>query len=79
MVLDLKSNLVMTSSQRCPNVQLKGNPALAGNGICYPGDVVTSTGSVELAKLITNSVLLRRGDRLACYDIKKIILTHSYS
>ena len=28
LVSDLKSDLVMTTSQQCPNVQLKGNPAV---------------------------------------------------
>ena len=31
MVSDLKSDLVMTTSQRCLNEQLMGNPAVARN------------------------------------------------
>ena len=34
---------------------------VAGNRICYPGDVATPTGSLELVKLIINSVLSRKG------------------
>ena len=32
MVSDLKSDLVMTSSQRRPNIHLKGNPAVVVEG-----------------------------------------------
>ena len=47
---------------------------VAGNRIYYPGDVATPTGSLELVKLIINSVLSRRGAKLACFDIKNFYL-----
>ena len=30
---------------------------ISGNQICYPGDTGTKTGSLELVKLLLNSVL----------------------
>ena len=36
---------------------------VAGSQICYPGDVGTPTGSLDLVKLIINSVLSRRNAR----------------
>ena len=38
---------------------------IGGSRICYPGDVSTPTASLELFKLILNSVLSRRGARFA--------------
>ena len=37
MVSDLKSGVVMTSSQRRPNVHLMGNPAVKNHGSCQNG------------------------------------------
>ena len=39
-----------------------------GSQICYPGDVGTQTGPLDLAKLIINSVLSRRNARFLCFD-----------
>ena len=38
--------------------------------ICYPGDVGTPTGSLDLVKLIINSFLFRRNARFVCFDLK---------
>ena len=38
--------------------------------ICYPGDVGTPTSSLDLVKLIINSVLLRRNARFVSFDLK---------
>ena len=43
---------------------------VAGSQIRYPGDVGTSTGSLDLVKLIFNSVLLRRNARFISFDFK---------
>ena len=51
---------------------------VAGNRIYYPGDVATPTGSLELVKLLINSVLSRRGAIIACFDIKKNLPLHTY-
>ena len=40
-----------------------------GSRIIYPGDVATHTGSLELVKLIINSVLSRHDAKFACFDI----------
>ena len=45
---------------------------VAGSQICYPGDVGTPTGSLDLVKLIINSVLSRRNTRFVCFDLKQI-------
>ena len=44
---------------------------VAGSQIFYPGDVGTPTGSLDLVKLIINSVLSRRNARFVCFDLKK--------
>ena len=47
---------------------------MGGNHIIYPGDVVTPTVSLELIKLILNSVLFRPGAKFACFDVKNFYL-----
>jgi hypothetical protein len=44
------------------------------NNIAYPGDVGTPTGSIELVKLLVNSVLSQRNTRLATMDLKNFYL-----
>ena len=45
-----------------------------GGDIYYAGDVATPTGSLELVKLIINSVLSRPGAKFACFDLKNFYL-----
>ena len=45
-----------------------------GGDIYYDGDVATPTVSLELVKLMVNSVLSRPGAKFACFDVKKITL-----
>ena len=45
---------------------------ISGNRICYPGDVVIPTGSLDMIKLIINNVLSRRNAWFITFDIKKI-------
>ena len=47
---------------------------IGGNHICYPGDMGTPTASLELFKLIINSILSKRGVLYATFDIKKFYL-----
>ena len=47
---------------------------IGGNHNIYPGDVGTPTASLELVKLIPNSVLSRPGAKFACFDVKKFYL-----
>ena len=42
--------------------------AVVGSQICYPGYVGTPTSSLDLVKLILNSVLLRLNARFVCFD-----------
>ena len=47
---------------------------VAGIRICCPGDIVTPTGSLDLVKLMINSVLSRRNARFFCFDLKNFYL-----
>ena len=47
---------------------------IGGNRICYPGDTGTKTGSLELVKLLLNSVLSTKDARFACFDISNFYL-----
>lgn len=47
---------------------------IGDNRICYPGDVGTPTGSLELVKLMVNSVVSRRNAKFACFDIANFYL-----
>jgi hypothetical protein len=47
---------------------------IGGNNIMYPGDLGTPTGSIELVKLLINSVLSQRNARLATMDLKNFYL-----
>jgi hypothetical protein len=44
------------------------------NNITYPGDEGIPTGSIELVKLLVNSVLSKRNARLATMDLKNFYL-----
>jgi len=57
----------------------KDNPdrtriTIGGSRICYPGDVGTNTASLELFKLLLNSVLSRKGVRFSTIDLKNFYL-----
>ena len=43
---------------------------IGGSRICYPGDVGTNTASLELFKLLRNSVLSYKGARFSSIDLK---------
>eukprot|EP00804_Cyclotella_cryptica_P028661 CCRYP_008183-RA/>CCRYP_008183-RA protein AED:0.20 eAED:0.05 QI:0/0/0/0.66/1/1/6/0/1274 len=47
---------------------------IAGNHICYPGDVGTKTAPLELVKLMINSVLSRQGAKFCTFDISNFYL-----
>ena len=47
---------------------------VAGSQICYPGDVGAPIGSLDLVKLIINSVLLRCNVHFVCFDFKNFYL-----
>lgn len=47
---------------------------VAGTNVNYPGDVATPTGSLDLVKLMINSVLSRPGAKFACFDVKNFYL-----
>jgi len=57
----------------------KDNPdrtriTIGGNRICYPGDVGTNTASLELFKLLLNSVLSCKGMCFSSIDLKNLYL-----
>ena len=47
---------------------------IGGNIIFYPGDVGTNTASLELIKILLNSVLSRKGARFSTLDLKNFYL-----
>jgi hypothetical protein len=47
---------------------------IGGSHICYPGDVGTNTASLELFKLLLNSVLSCNGARFSSIDLKNFYL-----
>jgi hypothetical protein len=57
----------------------KDNPnctqiTIGGSQISYPGDVGTNTASLELVKILLNSVLSWKGMQFSTIDLKKIYL-----
>jgi hypothetical protein len=63
--------LFVKSDQNGPN---RTQITISGNRICYPGDVGTNTASLELLKLLLNSVLLQKGARFSSIDLKNFYL-----
>ncbi len=47
---------------------------IGGSRICYPGNVRTNTASLELVKLLLNSVLSRKGARFSSINLKNFYL-----
>ena len=50
-----------------------------GKRIFYTGNVVTLTGSLELIKLIINSIVSRRDALFITFDIKKLLLGNDHA
>ncbi len=48
--------------------------AIGSNRICYPGNVGTNTASLELLKLLLNSVHSQKGARFSSIDLKNFYL-----
>ena len=46
---------------------------VAGSQICYPGNVCTPTGCLDLFNLTINSVLYFRNTRFFCFDFRKLL------
>jgi hypothetical protein len=46
---------------------------VGGNLIFYPGDAGTNTASLELIKLMLNSVILRKGAQFSTINIEKLL------
>ena len=66
----------MVVCEVCPE---KDNPdrtriTIGGSRICFPGDVGTNTASLELFKVLLNSVLSRKGARFSTIDLKNFYL-----
>ena len=47
---------------------------VSGSRIYYPGNIGTPTGSLDLVKLMINSVLYRSNARFVCFDAKNFYL-----
>ena len=50
---------------------------ICGTNICYPGYVGTNAASLELFKLMINSVLSRLGVKYVCFDIDFFLPQHT--
>ena len=48
---------------------------ICGTKVCYPGDVGTNIATLELFKLMINSVLSRKGAKYVCFDIENVYLS----
>ena len=48
---------------------------VTGTDVCYPGDVSTNTASLELFKLVFNSILSRTSTKYVCFDIENVYLS----
>ena len=48
---------------------------ICGTNVCYPGDVGTNTASLELFKLVINSILSLTGAKYVCFDIENFYLS----
>ena len=46
-----------------------------GTNVCYPGDVGEDTASLELFKLMVNSILSRSGANYVCFDIENFYVS----
>ena len=46
----------------------------AGGHICVPYSVSTPTGSLEIVKMVINSVLSRRNAKFSAFDVKNFYL-----
>jgi hypothetical protein len=47
---------------------------IAGNRICYPGNVGTKTAPLKLVKLMINSILSRKGAKFCTFNISNFYL-----
>ena len=48
---------------------------ICGTDVCYPGNVGTNTASLELLKIMINSVLSRAGAKYMCFGIENFHLS----
>ena len=47
---------------------------VCGTNVCYPGDVGTNKASLELFKLVINSILSQTCTKCVCFDIENVYL-----
>ena len=62
----------MRTGKKDPN---RTRITICGKNVCYQGDVGTNTASIELFKLMINSVLSRAGANCVCFDIEFFYLS----
>ena len=48
---------------------------VSGTNVCHPGYVGTNTASLELFKLVINSILSQTGTKYVCFDIEIVYLS----
>ena len=77
-----RRNKIMYTKVICEYKVKKEDPnrtriTIGGNHICYPGDVGTPTGSLQLFKFVIDSVLYCHNAGFVCFDISSFYLATS--
>ena len=73
-------NKICYNSEVCEVRPVKKDPnrtqiKIRGTNVCNPGDVGTNTASLELFKLMINSILSQAGAKYMCFDIENFYLS----
>ena len=74
-------NEICYNSVLCEVRQGKKDPnqtriTICGTNVCFPVDVGTNTASLEIFKLMINSVLSRAGAKYVCFEIDFFTSAH---
>ena len=48
---------------------------VCGTNVCYPGDVITNTASLELFKLVFNIIISQTVTKYVCFHIENVYLS----
>ena len=77
-------NTICYTSVFCEVRQRKKDPkrtriTICSTNVCYPGNVGTNTASLELFKLMINSILSSAGAKYVCFDIDFFTLAHHWA
>jgi hypothetical protein len=68
------SKVVCKVQPKKGNITNQTHSTIGGNNIAYPRDIRTPTGSIELVKLLINSIVFQHNVCLATMDLKDFYL-----